>query len=53
MPKKVKDLDPKGRAKKIKGGKLEDEPTRTRKLVQDKVVKPLQGSGDTIKGAIS
>ena len=31
--KKAKDLDAKARAKKVKGGRLEDEPRRTNDLV--------------------
>ena len=45
--KKAKDLDPKTRAKKVKGGRLQDEPRRTGELV-DRVKKDVYGVRDRV-----
>lgn len=45
--KKVKDLDPKSRAKKVKGGALQDEPRRTGELL-DRTKKQVYGVRDQV-----
>ena len=53
MPKKVKDLDPKSRSKKIKGGGLSsdlDHVNRDVGRISKAVLDPVKNSPKTIKG---
>jgi len=57
--KRAKDLDPKAKAKKVRGGNLpDDEQNINRSLnqikgtVNSKAVKPVQNSGPTIQRAV-
>lgn len=56
MGKKIKDLDPKGRAKKVKGGGLEQDQqniNRSKKaIVDDIAVRQVKNAGPTTSKAV-